>query len=54
MAIADVEVKDPDAGVKQRLDLLAEAREVRRVDRRLDLDRANPLPPRHTAILGGR
>ena len=49
--VADVEVEDPDAGVEQELDLVAEAREVRRVDGRLDLDRANPLPPRHTADL---
>ena len=53
VTVADVEMEDADTGVEQRLDLIAEAREVRRVDGRLDLDRANPVPPRHTAILGG-
>ena len=52
MAVADVEVEDADAGVQQGLDLLAELREVRRVQRRLDLDGPNPVAPSHRTILG--
>ncbi len=48
MAVADVEVEDADAGVQQGLDLLAELREVRRVQRRLDLDGPHPVAPSHT------
>ena len=54
VAVADVEVEDAGAGVQQGLDLLAEPREVRRVERRLDLDRPNPVAPRHGTILGRR
>ena len=54
VAVADVEVEDADAGVQQGLDLLAELREVRRVQRRLDLDCPNPVAPSHRTILGRR
>ena len=47
MAVADVEVEDADARVQQVLDLLAEIREVRRVQRRLDLDCPHPVAPSH-------
>ena len=44
VAVADVEVEDAAAGGEERLDLLAEAREVGRVERRLDLRRSAPTP----------
>ena len=47
MAVADVEVEDAATGVEQRVDLLAEAREVGAVERRLDLDRPDPVAPGH-------
>ncbi len=40
--VPDVEVKDATAGVEEDVDLLAEAREVGRVERRLDLDGLRP------------
>ena len=49
--VADVEVEDPRARAEQLLDLLPEPGEVGRVQRRLDLDRADPLIPGHGAIL---
>src|SRR6185312_4019617 len=45
--VSDVEVEDAAAGVEQHVDLLAEAREVGRVERRLDLDVPSPRVPRH-------
>ena len=47
VAVAHVEVEHPRAGRLQRVELVAEAREVGRVDRRLDLDRVCPLGPAH-------
>src|SRR4029450_10559430 len=47
LPVADVELEDPRAGVHERLELLAEAREVGRVDRRLDLDAPHPVTPAH-------
>ena len=47
--VADVEVEDAAAGAQEHVDLLAEAREVRRVERRLDLDRPDPARPRPRA-----
>ena len=47
VAVADVEVEDACAGVEQALQLLAEAGEVRGVDRRLDDARLSPLRPSH-------
>ena len=47
VAVADVEVEDAGAGVEQALQLLAEAGEVRGVDRRLDDARPCPLRPSH-------
>ena len=49
VAVADVPVEDPALGAQQHLDLLAEAREVGRVERRLDLDRPDPVVPAHGA-----
>ena len=43
--VADVEVEDARARAQQDLDLLAEPGEVGRVQRRLDLDRADPVDP---------
>ena len=51
VAVADVEVEDARARVQQVLDLLAEPREVRRVQRRLDLDRPHPVLPGHARDL---
>jgi hypothetical protein len=45
--VADVEVEDPRAGAEERLALLPEARQVGRVERRLDLDRPDPVLPGH-------
>ena len=45
--VADVELEDLRARVHDDLDLLAEPREVRRVERRLDLDSAHPVLPAH-------
>src|SRR3990170_3750087 len=47
VAVAGVEVEDPRAHVDQQAELLAEPREVRRIDRRLDLDSVCPLRPAH-------
>ena len=47
MPVTDVEVEDPAAGTEQFLGLGAELREVRGVQRRLDLERAHPIVPRH-------
>ena len=49
VTVADVEVEDAALGAQQHLDLLAEPREVGRVERRLDLDRADPVVPAHPA-----
>ena len=51
VAVANVEVEDANAGAHQRLDLLAESREIRRIEGRLDLDRPHPLGPRHDAAV---
>ena len=51
MAVTDVEMEDADARVQQVLDLLAEMREIRRVQRRLDLDCPHPVAPSHNPIL---
>src|SRR5262249_12112581 len=47
--VADVEMEDAHAGDHQRLDLLAEPREVARVQGRLDFDGPHPVAPRHDA-----
>ena len=47
VAVADVEVEDAGARAQQHVDLLAEAREVGRVERRLDLHRSDPVVPAH-------
>ncbi len=47
VAVADVEVEDAAAGLEQFVDLLAEPREVRRVERRLDLGVPHPVVPAH-------
>ena len=49
MPISHVEVEDARASVEQRLDLVSESREVRRVEGRLDLDSADPVMPGHPA-----
>ena len=51
--VADVEVEDPDARVEQRLELRTEAREVRSVDRGLDLGPSYPVGPRHGRTVPG-
>ena len=48
MHIPDVEMKDASAGAQEHLDLLAETREIGRVERRLDLDSPDPIPPSHS------
>ena len=45
--VTDVEVEDPALRAEKDVDLLAEAGEVGRVERRLDLDRADPGAPAH-------
>ena len=52
--VADVEVEDAHVGAQENVDLLAELREVRPVERRLDLDGADPLLPGHGRILVAR
>ena len=47
VTVADVEMEDARAGPQEDVDLFAEAREVRRIKRRLDLDRPDPVPPGH-------
>ena len=47
VAVADVEVEDAALRAEQLGDLRAEAREVGRVERRLDLDPPHPLAPAH-------
>src|SRR5205814_8158667 len=47
--VAGVEVEDARSGAQENVDLLAEAREVRRVERRLDLDSPDPGVPGHAA-----
>ena len=47
VAVAGVEVEDARARLHERAELVAEAREVGRVDRRLDLDLACPFAPAH-------
>ena len=49
MAVAHVEVEDARAGAEQDVDLLAERCEVRRVERRFDFDRPDPVSPGHAA-----
>ena len=53
-AVADVVVEDAGTRAEQDVELVAEPREVGRVDRRLDLDGPDPVLPRHAAILGAR
>ena len=48
--VTDVEVEDAHARLHDRLDLLAEPREVGRVERRLDLGGAHPFVPAHRRI----
>ena len=47
VAVADVEVEDATPGAQEHVDLLPEAREVRRVERRLDLGVPHPIRPAH-------
>ena len=47
VAVADVEMEDAAFGREQLFDLVAEVGEVRPVERRLDLDRPDPIPPGH-------
>jgi hypothetical protein len=47
VAVSHVEVEDPHACTQQDVDLFAEASEVRRVQRRLDLHRSCPVVPAH-------
>ena len=49
VAVADVEVEDAAPGLQEHVDLLPETREVRRVERRLDLRVPHPLRPAHPA-----
>ena len=51
VAVADVEVEDACAGVQQHADLLPEPVEVRRVERRLDLDHSDPVALGHRSTL---
>ena len=48
VSVADVEVEDAGAGPEQDVDLLAEVGEVRRIERRLDLNRPDPVVPGHS------
>ena len=48
MPVADVVVKDAHTGVEQLLDLLAEFREVGRIERGLDLGLSQPIRPGHS------
>ena len=52
--VADVEMEDATAGVEQRVDLVAEVREVRPVQRRLDFGAPHPLCPAHVGIVRRR
>ena len=47
VAVAHVEMEDAHPRARERLDLLAEPREVGRIQRRLDFDGANPVLPAH-------
>ena len=47
MTVADVEMEDPHAGAYQHVDLVAEVREVGRIEGRFDLDGTDPLVPTH-------
>ena len=47
VTVADVEVEHMHAGAKEHVDLLAQAREVGRIERRLDLHRSDPVVPAH-------
>src|SRR5207248_2204951 len=47
VAVADVEVEDAAAGAQEDVDLLAEACEVGRIERRFDLRVPHPLRPAH-------
>ena len=47
VAVADIEVEDATPGAEEHVDLLPEAREVRRVERRLDLGVPHPIRPAH-------
>ena len=51
VAVSGVEVEDAGARLHQRSELLAEAREVGGVDRRLDLHLPCPLAPAHVPTL---
>src|SRR5579862_193931 len=45
MPVSDVEVEDAAAGAQENDDLTTEPREIRRVERRLDLDGPDPVAP---------
>ena len=47
VAVTDVEVEDAALRVEQRVDLVAEVREVGAVQRRLDLGASDPVRPAH-------
>ena len=51
MSVTHVELEDPRSGPQQAFELVTEAREIRRVDRRLDLRSAYPVVPAHPQIL---
>src|SRR5437016_603220 len=51
MPVADVEMEDPHAAAQQDVHLVAEPREVGRIDGGLDLDRPHPVPPAHVRRL---
>ena len=51
MTVAHVEVEDAAPTVEQRFDLIPELREIRGVQRRLDLDVADPVLQPTRAIL---
>src|SRR5579862_3320329 len=51
VAVAHVEVEDADARAEEDLHLLAEPREIGRIQRRLDLDGTNPFLPAHEGRL---
>ena len=51
MPVADVEVEDARAGAAEHVHLLPEVGEVRRIERRLDLNRPDPVSPGHVPRL---
>jgi ribose 5-phosphate isomerase A len=48
VTVPDVEMEDPGAGFDECAELLAEAREVRGIDRRLDFNGVRPVAPAHS------